>query len=420
MRVSSELPSAPGAARGFRGHHEKLPVMIFGKTGPGGDHHIVPGRIPGLTPWPAERTISGLLRRSPPSPDPVGPHARRRTPPHTSGMRSFIRLATGVATVFTLAACGAPPPANLATPAAPAPQPAPAAARVTAASARQVGADELGRVPVLMYHRIVEHPRSVYDRTPADFTAELERLAAEDYVPVTTADLVARRLDLPAGAHPVVLTFDDGDPSAFALTPQGQPAPGTAVRILLDVAAAHPRFRPVASLYVNEHPFGTDDARALRWLTDHGFEIGNHTRRHTNLRTATESAAIAAITEGDKLIRQALPGYVPATLALPYGVHPRREELALKGPEYSYEGALLVGAGPAPSPCSPKFEPGAIPRIRSQASGTDAEYGSTHWLDELASPSGRRYTADGDPATVSYPRSEEAPAPACASASLAY
>ncbi|WP_414938241.1 polysaccharide deacetylase family protein [Amycolatopsis sp. cmx-11-51] len=332
-------------------------------------------------------------------------------------MSFLLRLGAGIAAVL-VTACGAPGPA-----ASPSPElgtvPAVAPARVTAAFARQVAADELGRVPILMYHRLVAKPRSVYDRTPAEFAAELERLAAEDYVPVTTADLVSRRLDLPAGAHPVVLTFDDGDPSVFALTPEGSPAPGTAVRILLDVAAKHPRFRPVASLYVNEQPFGGDD-RALRWLSDHHFEIGNHTARHTNLRRADEASATAAIAEGDVLIRRAVPGYAPSTLALPYGAQPRREELALQGPGYTYRGALLVGAGPAPSPCSSLFEPAAIPRIRSQGPGEEAEYGSAHWLDELGSPAGHRYTSDGDPETVSYPRSGVDPAPACASVSLAY
>ncbi|WP_410663517.1 polysaccharide deacetylase family protein [Amycolatopsis sp. lyj-84] len=332
-------------------------------------------------------------------------------------MSFLFRFGAGAAVVL-VAACGAPGPAT-----SPSPElgivSAVAPTRVTPAYARQVAADELGRVPILMYHRLVERPRSVYDRTPADFAAELERLAAEDYVPVTTADLVSRRLDLPAGAHPVVLTFDDGDPSVFALTPEGQPAPGTAVRILLDVAAAHPRFRPVASLYVNERPFGGDE-RALRWLSDHHFEIGNHTARHTNLRRADEAAASEAIAEGDGLIRRALPGYEPSTLALPYGAQPRREELALQGPGYTYRGALLVGAGPAPSPCSRAFEPAAIPRIRSQSTGPESEYGSAHWLDQLGSPAGHRYTSDGDPKTVSYPRSDVVPAAACESLSLAY
>ncbi|WP_439381026.1 polysaccharide deacetylase family protein [Amycolatopsis lexingtonensis] len=326
-------------------------------------------------------------------------------------MRCLFRFGAGFA-LLAAAACGSPAPA-----APPAPTTAPTPTRVTPASAHRVGADELGRVPILMYHRLAARPRSVYDRTPADFTAELERLAAENYVPVTTAELVTRHLDLPAGTHPVVLTFDDGDPSVFALDPQGQPAPGTAIRILLDVAAAHPGFRPVASLYVNAHPFAAaDDGPELHWLATHGFEIGNHTRHHTNLRTATETEAATAIAEEDAAIR----AYGPRTLALPYGTHPRRPELALHGPGYAYDGVLLVGAGPAPSPCSSAFDPGSIPRIRSQSAGREAEYGSAHWLDVLASPQGHRYTSDGDPATVAYPRSGPAPAPACASVGLAY
>ncbi|MFD1050389.1 xylanase, partial [Kibdelosporangium lantanae] len=101
-----------------------------------------------------------------------------------------------------------------------------------------VGANELGDVPVLMYHRIVARPKSVYDRTPVDFRAELERLAKEHYVPVTASDYTAGRIDIPAGTHPVVLTFDDGDPSQFTLTAAGVPASDTAVAILQDVAHA--------------------------------------------------------------------------------------------------------------------------------------------------------------------------------------
>jgi hypothetical protein len=155
------------------------------------------------------------------------------------------RASSGCVVLLLVAGCGAIAPTPAETPPAPVPvRPA------------DVRANELGAIPVLMYHRLVAQPRSVYDRTPDDFRAELERLAREGYVPVTTAEMAAGRIDIPAGAHPVVLTFDDGDPSTIALGPDGEPAPGTAVRILLDVAAAHPGFRPVASMYVNAEPFG--------------------------------------------------------------------------------------------------------------------------------------------------------------------
>ncbi|GAA1292818.1 polysaccharide deacetylase family protein [Saccharothrix xinjiangensis] len=290
-----------------------------------------------------------------------------------------------------------------------------------------VGADELGLVPILMYHRIVERTESVYDRTPAAFRAELERLAAEGYVPVTATEYATGRIDLPAGAHPVVLTFDDGDPTQFALGPDGGPAPGTAIAILLDVAARHPGFRPVASLYVNAAPFGSADGSGLLpWLRDHGFEVGNHTRDHTNLASVDDARAQEAIALGQREIQRALPGHRVTSLALPFGVAPVNGALAGRGGEgdaaYDHACVLLVGANPAPSPHSTDFDPLNTPRIRSQdATGHEAEYGSTAWLDKLAAAQGGRYTSDGDPGRISYPAARGAVvAPAFADRANAY
>jgi peptidoglycan/xylan/chitin deacetylase (PgdA/CDA1 family) len=277
----------------------------------------------------------------------------------------------------------------------------------------EVGANELGLVPVLMYHRLVARPESVYDRTPRDFRAELERLAREDYVPVTAAELTAGRVDIPAGTHPVVLTFDDGDPTQFALTPDGEPAPGTAVAILREVARAHPGFRAAASFYVNENPFGDPGGRrTLPWLVANGMEVGNHTATHANLASSTPEVARAEIRRGDQAIRRAAPHSEPVTLALPFGAQPEPAGLALRGPGYRYRGAFLVGANPAPSPYGAEFDPAGIPRIRSQgATGPEAEVCSTVWLDKLAATPARRYTSDGVPERISVPRGAGTPAP---------
>jgi len=272
-----------------------------------------------------------------------------------------------------------------------------------------IAANELGDVPVLMYHRIVPEPGGVYDRTPADFRAELVRLAEENYVPVTAAQYTAGDLDVPAGAHPVVLTFDDGDPSQFALTPAGAPVPDTAVAILLDVAESYPDFTPVASFYVNADPFGDPGGtRTLPWLVANGMEVGNHTLTHENLGTLTAAAAQEEIAGGDQAIRAAAPGTTPVTLALPFGVHPDDRQIALRGSaggfSYEYTGTLLVGADPAPSPFAAEFDPLRIPRIRSQGTeGEEAEFGSTSWLDQLAAAPERRYTSDGVADRISYP-----------------
>jgi peptidoglycan/xylan/chitin deacetylase (PgdA/CDA1 family) len=305
--------------------------------------------------------------------------------------------------VFLLAGCAPPtrPPA-----AGAAQVPTPRTSSVPTPDPAAVGANELGDVPVLMYHRIVARPKSVYDRTPADFRSELERLAKEHYVPVTASDYTAGRIDIPAGTHPVVLTFDDGDPSQFALTAAGEPASDTAVAILWDVARTYPEFRAVATFYVNRRPFGDPDgSRTLPWLRDHGMDIGNHTLDHTNLRTVSAAEVRREIGDGDAAIRQAAPGVEPATIALPFGVHPVDATLALAGTGYNYRGAFLVGANPAPSPYATDFVRDRIPRIRSQGpDGPDARFASTAWLDKLASTPDRRYTSDGVPDHIAYPR----------------
>ena len=114
--------------------------------------------------------------------------------------------------VLGAASCAGPPPHQPNAAVVPAPPPAPP----PPPDPKAVGANELGEVPVLMYHRITPTPTSVYDRTPQDFRAELERLAAEDYVPVTATDYATGHIDIPAGKHPVVITFDDGYESFYA------------------------------------------------------------------------------------------------------------------------------------------------------------------------------------------------------------
>ncbi|GDY33562.1 xylanase [Gandjariella thermophila] len=279
-------------------------------------------------------------------------------------------------------------------------------------------ANELGEVPVLMYHRIIDAPSSVYDRTPADFRAELERLAAEGYVPVTATDYVTGHLDIPAGTHPVVLTFDDGSATQLALDGTGQPVPGCAVRILLDVAAAHPGFRPVATFYVFNPPFEEPTGRTtLNWLHAHGFEIGDHTLDHANLRAASPAEVQHQLAGMQRIITDAVPGVAVRTMALPLGAYPRARNLAVDGAAdgvtYHFDGVMLVGANPAPSPFSTDFDPSAVPRIRSQASaGEEAAFGSTAWLDRLAANPDLRYTSDGDPQRISAPRTApQQPAP---------
>jgi peptidoglycan/xylan/chitin deacetylase (PgdA/CDA1 family) len=277
-----------------------------------------------------------------------------------------------------------------------------------ARAAAKVRANELGQIPVLMWHRIVPKPATTDDRSPQQFRADLERLIKEDYVPVTAADMVAGKIDIPAGKHPVVMTFDDSSPSQLTLNEMGVPQKDTAVAILKEMAAKHPGWRPAATFYVTRDMFGKtsreEQAQALLWLKDNGFELGNHTRDHINLRGRSQKEVEEQIgTIGQQIT--ALSYIKPTTIALPYGNQPRKKDWAMRGKHYNHKGAFLAGYTPAPAPFSKAFDPAGIPRIKvMEKKGDCAQFCSYAWLDWLKSNPDMRYTSDGDASTVAYPK----------------
>jgi peptidoglycan/xylan/chitin deacetylase (PgdA/CDA1 family) len=275
--------------------------------------------------------------------------------------------------------------------------------------ARTIGANELGWVPVLMYHRIVKHPTSVYDTTPAQFRRELLGLYRQGYRPIRAKDYVRGEIDVPAGKTPVVLTFDDSNASQFGLLSNGEVDPRTAVGILLSFAKRHPGFTPTGTFYVISSMFERGDGpHLLAALASLGFELGDHTFDHANLGTLDATGVQRAIVRGERMITDAVPEAKVWTLALPFGDFPRQRQLALRGAwdgqEYSYRGVFTVAGEPAQSPFSIRFDPLSIPRIESQPWRGEVDLGSGYWLRYLNQHRSRRYVSDGDPKTVSFPR----------------
>src|SRR5581483_5556070 len=147
--------------------------------------------------------------------------------------------------------------------------------------------NELGLVPVLMHHQIRLHG-SVYDLTPSQLLGELTRLWRDGFYPIRAEDLATGHLDVPEGRSPVVLTFDDADNNQVGFLPDGRLDPNTGLGILESFAASHPGFPAVATFFVPKNAFdgnGSTPGKTLRWLVEHGFELGNHTRDHVALNT---------------------------------------------------------------------------------------------------------------------------------------
>ncbi|MEV7007598.1 polysaccharide deacetylase family protein [Streptosporangium sp. NPDC051022] len=278
--------------------------------------------------------------------------------------------------------------------------------------ARQVKANEAGLVPVLMYHRIMKKRLASIDRTPAQVRQELERLARDGYVPITAREFVTGRIDIPAGKHPVVLTFDDGHPSHFALDGAGMPAKDTAVGIIYDVAKRYPDFRPVATFWVNRQPFGLraerDQENAVRWLTSHGFEVANHTWDHPYLPGLSKKKVAEQIVRVERLLTKFGAG-PSETLALPFGAMPRKRSTVQSGKwdgdRFAFKGVFLAGAQSSVSPFTKDYDWRAIQRIQSNGKkGECRKWCSQYWLEWLNKHPGRRYTADGDPERISVPQ----------------
>jgi hypothetical protein len=319
---------------------------------------------------------------------------------------SSLRCAATLALTACLAACagsGGPTARAGAATGTPQASAAPSPSAAPSVDPAAVKANELGVVPVLMYHQVLANPKGVYDQTPAQLKAELTRLYRQGYRTVTAADFVAGRIDVPAGKSPMVLTFDDSTTSQYAELPGGAVDPRSALGILLAVGKANGEEHPVATFYVNEDPFAGHD-EYLKKLHDLGMEIGDHTLTHANLKHLSDAGAQAEIAGDLALIRKDVPGIQVTTMALPLGIHPANKALAAKGSaggtSYDFQGVMLVGAGPAPSPYNVKFKPTGIPRLLS---GHDKSlfFGATYWLNRIGTT---RYVSDGDPEHVSFPK----------------
>jgi peptidoglycan/xylan/chitin deacetylase (PgdA/CDA1 family) len=282
-----------------------------------------------------------------------------------------------------------------------------------AAAARAVHANELGQVPILMIHRVMTKPQVSLDRSTKDLYDEFTGMAKQGYVPITAAEFVKGQINIPAGKHPVVLTFDDGSITHADFDGAGNPKPDTAVGVMQRVAKENPGFRPVATFFVNRDPFygGSKPAvETMRWLVRNGFEIANHTTNHKDMRHMSKEEVAKEIGTDEKMIEDAT-GKPATTFAFPFGslseAHLSWAQSGTSPTRWNFQGMFLAGWRPAESPYNSSFDPRQIPRIRDKEKIKEddcKQYCSMAWLEWLAKNPDKRYTSDGNPATIAFPQ----------------
>jgi peptidoglycan/xylan/chitin deacetylase (PgdA/CDA1 family) len=249
--------------------------------------------------------------------------------------------------------------------------------------------------------------------TPATFRAQVRRLLHSGYRPINARDLARGRVDVPAGMTPVVVTFDDGSPGQFALRADGRLDPDCAAGILTAECAKVPGAQPRATFYINRAPFGLrserQQRRSLRALLELGFQLGNHTLDHANLATLPDAGVAEEFVKLQRLVARLAPSADLNTMALPFGVAPRRSRLARtgswRGTSYAFAITLLVGANPSRSPFDADFNPHAVPRIRGTSwHGGRTPLTGTYWLNHLDAHPHERYVSAGNPGHVTVPK----------------
>src|SRR4029453_10780632 len=232
------------------------------------------------------------------------------------------------------------------------------------AGAEPPAANELGRVMILEYHKI-DYPEERWTRTPENFRRDLETLYARGYRLQSLNGLVERRITVPAGTTPVVLTFDDSSAGQFRYIERNgalEIDPKSGVGVLEAFIREKPDFGRAAPFFVlpgakppndlfNEKEY---QGRKLRWLVEHGDELGNHTLWHANLGKYDEAVVRTQLADAQVWVQRHVPDYRFRTLALPHGVYPRDVSWALngtaKGSSYRHEAILMVAGGAAASP----------------------------------------------------------------------
>ena len=286
-------------------------------------------------------------------------------------------------------------------------------------AAQSLMPNELGRIPVFEYHLIVDK-NGLYERTHDGLRRDLETMYARGYRPVSIAEMIDKKIDLPAGQSPVVLVFDDASPSQFRYVEKNgqlEIDPNSAVGILTAFNKEHSDWKNRAvfcmlpAAQAGRSFFGDKGIegqktewryKKVKFLAEQGFELCNHTLYHARLDRAG-SMVEEFIARGNMAIDSAVPGYKVRTLALPLGMWPKNRELAQRGSwtdkkghtvTYANDAILEVAGGPSRSPFDPQFNPMSIPRV--QVIGDSAVARTLTAMEKH----GQRYVSDGDPKTV--------------------
>ena len=283
--------------------------------------------------------------------------------------------------------------------------------------------NELGRVPVMMYHGIVNKKSSEtsytggnvdkdgYNRTVEAFKEDLEFYYQNGYRMIRAIDYVNGIIDVPYGKSPIVLTFDDGNTNNIkvnGVTLDGEIIidENSAVGVLESFKKKYPDFNVTATFFVNGSLFQQSEynEKILKWLVENGYDIGNHTKTHVNFSNASTNESEEEVGFVYNKLDAIIPDKYVKLVALPFGSPYKKTHANFShiinsnynGINYETVSTFRVGWMPDYSPFSKDFDKEFIMRVRAyDNNGVDFDIEASFRILEK-----NRYVSDGNVDTI--------------------
>lgn len=293
---------------------------------------------------------------------------------------------------------------------------------------KELKVNELGNVPIMMYHGIHNVTDNKYtggnvdidgyQRTSEAFRKDLEFYYKSGYRMIRLNDYVNGVIDVEAGYSPLILTFDDGlsnNIKVIGLDENGEIIidPNSAVGILEEFKKKYPDFNVTATFFVNGGLFNQKEynEKILNWLINNGYDIGNHTYNHVDFTSVNSEKSVKEVGSLYNLLDKYIPGKYVNIIALPFGspYSKKHENFSYimsgtyEGKTYNTIAALRVGWEAEYSPFNKSFDSSFLKRIRAyDNNGTEFDIEMNFKILE-----NNRYISDGDKNTITIPKDKE-------------
>ena len=250
--------------------------------------------------------------------------------------------------------------------------------------------NELGKVPIMMYHGIIDTKENKYtggnvdkdgyNRTADAFRKDLEFYYEKGYRMIRLADYVNGIVDVELGYSPIIITFDDGNKNNFNVLGKNEDGslqidPECAIGVLEEFKKKHPDALVTATFFVMEGLFNQKNYNEdiLNWLVEHGYDVGNHTTIHADFTKITQEKTKEVVGKMYQKLDTLLKDKYVKIIALPFGSPYKKTHdnypFIIKGEyngfQYETEAALRVGWEPELSPYHKEFDKTFLKRCRA-------------------------------------------------------